>query len=423
MGLDVNGVLAVCIGIGLAVLFFLPIAAAFRVFVQGSITRNHPALLKVVPDFIWILGLGLVGGILFRLLLLLLLGGVPPNLLDVVKGASALTDLGIVFVVMIAGASQSGHNLRQFAHNVRILMWPATIGAAGVLLGSTVVAYALKPVLLNLPDGSALWESVWKGAVANANGWIGDSTTFYPTLSILDMSRNGTGSFGTPAILLDTLCGLLWLGLATHMVSKYSVKDSESNPVIAQPTPDTGSEKRRSVGAVIVFCLAGGVAAIFLRILAEVDDLRESRWRPLMAIGIYILAFIAGYLFARWDSRVASKPARGQILLFAIGLIGMKSGLTLGLLSVRTLPLAFMYLSIIAVGAFAGHILLLRLFGGSSWGLLFVASMCSIGGLATAPLIAGQYSDDLIEPSYAVALWCNLLSISSLLMIGVLSPT
>ena len=43
--------------------------------------------------------------------------------------------------------------------------------------------------------------------------------------------------------------------------------------------------------------------------------------------------------------------------------------------------------------------------------LLAVASMCCIGGLATAPEVAGAYSHDAIDSAYVCALWTNVLSL------------
>ncbi len=430
MNIDTGKVLGICIGVGLAVLFFIPIAIAFRLLVEGVVKRNYPELLKrKIPEVIWILSLGIIGGILFHALLLPLASG--DDAIDLSgSGASAIAELGIVLVVMIAGASQRSRDLRKFAHNVRVLLLPATMGAFGVLLGSTVVAVTVRLILLNSPTdiNIDIWERVWRGAVANASGWIGDSTTFYPTLSILDDGPYKFSMIAPPAIILDTICGLLWFALATHIASDHQSRDVKSDQVISQPTPGTQGESRKSAAAMAVFCLMGCAAAVAIRTMAESYGLRGWRWRPFIAIGIYLIAFIAGYVLARWDSRLASLD-RKTILLFAIGFIGMKSGLSLGLNSARTIPPAFMYLSIIALGAFAGHILMLKLFkitrprGDAPWGLLFVASMCTIGGLATAPEVARHYSDDLVEPSYAVALLCNLISLSSLLMIGVLSPT
>lgn len=80
-------VLTIRIGAGIAIFFFLPIAAAFGLFVEGTIKWSHPVLLTIIPDFIWILFRDNWRSITSRELPSLL-GEVSPNLANVGKGAS-----------------------------------------------------------------------------------------------------------------------------------------------------------------------------------------------------------------------------------------------------------------------------------------------------------------------------------------------
>jgi hypothetical protein len=445
-------------GILMAILLFLPVLAIFRIVVVGMIKRRSPAILDIVPDFIWLLGFGIVAGVLVHSIGQYWFG--VQDMPRVSRGAAALADLGIVLVVMIAGASQAHRNFRKFTHHLGALLWPATVGAFGVLLGATITAATLRIVVLRSPDKEKTWENVWRGAVVNANGWMGDSTTLYPTLTVIRQltadqtetpettgaetpqttgarteatqttgarteATQTTGArftplraeeYGPPVILLDTICGLIWLLLITRIASKYRIQPASTagqNTQSAQ-TKEPWDSKRALTFA--IFCLAAIAYASGLQTLAVGFWHVSPFWRLPLSIGIYLLAFLSGLLLGRRNTSLASTFVRKQSLLCAIGLYGLRYGIEFTRTEAQNAPALLWYLAIVAIGAFVGHILALTLFRRTPRGVLLVASMCSIGGLASAPLVAQQVSEDLVEPSYAVALWCNLISLSCFLM-------
>jgi uncharacterized membrane protein len=107
-----------------------------------------------------------------------------------------------------------------------------------------------------------------------------------------------------------------------------------------------------------------------------------------------------------------------------LALIGLRIGLNPESSDVKGVAWASGLMAVAAICMFAGHFAALWLLRSRYQDdeLLRVASMCCIGGFSTAPIVAANYGEEIIEPTYVCVLVLNVLSIPlTLLVIKVLS--
>jgi hypothetical protein len=309
------------------------------------------------------------------------------------------------------------------AYHAGRLMLATTVGATGMTLGA-ILSMGLAYVFWNghpAINQNAHWQAWtqlvdWVAVVTN--GWIGDSSTQVPIMLTLENSASSrrpmlcaTGNLGmAPAFLLDWAVTLPWFIVALKVARPSSPKSAA--PESASHPGETPNCSPLAKLGIVACGLSGGIAMCFL---AHHPDYRSSFLRPLFVIVLYSIVAALGMLVGRRGWIRAKKSWRSLALAGGVGGFGIIAGIGTSLVALTMYSHTFMLLLACGFGALVCHCLFLWLIAGRMFGynrhLLAVASMCCVGGLATAPEVAGAYSHDAIDSAYLCALWTNVLSL------------
>ena len=309
------------------------------------------------------------------------------------------------------------------AYHAGRLLLASTVGAAGLAIGAILsmgLAYLFwsDHPAINREAHWQAWTQLVDWVTVVTNGWIGDSSTQVPIMLTLENSASirrpllsATNNLGmAPAFLLDWAVTLPWFVVALKVARPSSAGATIAGPV--SPTRETPNCPPIAKLAILACGLCGGIAMCFL---AHHPDYKSSFLRPLYVIVLYAIVAALGLMLGRKGWLRAKKSWRSSALAGGVGGFGIIAGISTSLVALTTYSHTFLLLVACGFGALCFHCLFLWLIGGRVFGynrhLLAVASMCCIGGLATAPEVAGAYSHDAIDSAYLCALWTNVLSL------------
>lgn len=386
-------VLALALSVGGYLLYLL--------FVDRFLKAAVPGLVRRVPGPVWMLFISIAVGKSIALL--------SPASVGLLRSwTGAIRDGGVSVLVVMVVAQVYAAEAVDLTALVKRLMRPAALGVLGTGLGGLVSVLVL---WLAGRSGSELipddvWDVVWRGVIANVNGWTGDSSTLMPVLALVtdDASKVQPAPL---VFLLDSICGVAWFTLAMA-VAKKTGKGSVG------PAPKTAaSVAGRFSAAGVAILLAALVGGAALMVFTATDErLKTDFFRPFIVMIWFCFLALIGYACAARKVGVGDKKVRDKLLGLVLCAFGVSAGLQLAVQVAAEYLVAFGLLAGCALLQFGLHFCSLLFFRRHyGWCELFTASMCSIGGFATAPQVAKECAAELIGPCYVVCLVCNLLSL------------
>ena len=257
-------------------------------------------------------------------------------------------------------------------------------------------------------------SNAWKAFAALCGSWMGGTANMVAIQSALGVPDADMGY----ALLIDSIDYAVWVMILLALVplakrfNNWSGADTSVIDEVGEKLSVNG--ERESMSFHSIFLLLGVGVAIsavsqYLAGFLPVNDfITVSTW-------IVILATIAGTLFAMTPlSRVAGSSELGNILLYIIvALIASRANFSELTQAPLYIIAGFVIISI--------HILLMVIFAKLFKLDLFslgVASLANIGGVASAPILAGAYSQALIPIGVLMAMMGYILGTFGGLAVG-----
>lgn len=245
----------------------------------------------------------------------------------------------------------------------------------------------------------------WKAFAALSGSWMGGTANMVAIQGALSVPDADMGY----ALLIDSVDYAIWVMILLALVplagrfNRWSGADSSVIDEVGEKLDEGRSREPLSFHS--LFLLLGAAMAVsalsqtFASTLPVNDFITTSTW-------VVILATIAGTLFAMTPlSRVAGSGELGNILLYIIvALIASRANFS-------ELTQAPLYI-VAGFVIIAIHVLLMILFAKLFRLDLFslgVASLANIGGVASAPILAGAYSQALIPIGVLMAMMGYIL--------------
>jgi len=261
---------------------------------------------------------------------------------------------------------------------------------------------------------SAFEPDAWRAFAALSGSWMGGTANMVAIQGALQVPDAKMGY----ALLIDSVDYAIWVMVLLALVplaarfNRWSRADSSVIDEVGE-TLDAGKSDEPITFHSLFLLLGIGVAVSavsqWLALFLPVSDfVTTGTW-------VVILATIAGTLFAMTPlSRVAGSSELGNILLYIIvALIASRANFA-------ELTQAPLYI-VAGFVIIAIHALLMMLFAKLFKLDLFslgVASLANIGGVASAPILAGAYSQALIPVGVLMAMMGYILGTFGGLAVG-----
>ena len=277
-------------------------------------------------------------------------------------------------------------------------------------MAAAVLGVALGAVVAFLLLGSRLGDEAWKGFGALAGTWTGGSANLIAVATSLGLSAEVQGI----AILVDTIVGYSWMGILIALSGRQVAMDrrlhadrGEVAAIGARIEARLERDRRpmKTVDAIVLVAIALVVAAVGLalgRALPPVGDvLTPFAWGILIVTTAGLLLSLTP--LARLDGAGASSLGyAGFYLLLAS--VGAQADLK----QVVTQPLWIVAGAIVIAVHAIVLLVALRLMRAPSF-FLGAASQASIGGYASAPVVAEIYQAGLAPVGLLLAVVGNVL--------------
>ena len=361
--------------------------------------RTWPDLENAVPWPIWLLSLAILFGALAGS------AGLyhrPEFGLSFLRGAILPTALALAINVHSARITTSIQSSRR-------ILFPAVVGSVGMAVGGFIALVAL--VFYAQSTGAAFILDSTKplaaGLIALVNGWTGDSSTQLPILGIL------TDRFSHEVMALLPPCVLIvdWgFVMASLLVTTALVNNYQKHRDVALATKKVaahGAEPIVNYFLLGLICLGSGGVSAFLN-----QHFRTSLTYPFLIGAFYLVTAYVGFWLARREIIFGNRNALKLLFMWALGSFGIQSGTELIRFNLNHIFGFLGLITLIGFGCFLGHVLSLSTLRKKyNVAELAIASMCCVGGFVTAPVVAAQYSEDLIEAVYLSKLLINLFSL------------
>ena len=333
---------------------------------------------------------------------------------EIIRDTLITISLFLTSLLIVERMSFIRHN------NTFQLMVTSSIGAIGIGLGAAafvVIAKHFWDIKFPnpIPQNQQIWGQSVDWVVVVTNGWMGDSSTQIPLMIVLEDSARERrplvdASLGmTPAFLLDWAITLPWFAAMARLAKKHAQSD------VTHAALNSNLQKVRGIGFLPIVWTVGLLGGFLMFLLGHHAVWQKSFWRPIFTILLYGCIGGSGYLMAKRRFLVGDQKFRSSALALAVGGFGIVIGTKLRIANIQEQINPFLVLMFCGFGALLGHCLALLVVGRillrRPLGHIFLASMCSIGGLASAPAVAEEYNSNYIDAAYVSALWCNLLSL------------
>jgi uncharacterized membrane protein len=272
---------------------------------------------------------------------------------------------------------------------------------AGIVIGAPVVVMIYRQWLP---------PETWKGIGALSASWIGGSANMIAVKEAI----GAPDSVFLPAVIVDTIIPYFWMGLLIaasayqRSFDRWNRSNTRLLDELAQRAATSGTKGKSRwtfLGIVIIAALAIGGSFAAVRISECLPTVKNIINSTAWSI---ILATLAGIVFSftpirRLEFR-GSNTVGFALLYFVLASIGAKTNLS----HIRSVPI------LLAAGTtwIAIHALFLLIAARllkAPMALVAAASQASIGGPASAPVVAGIYHPELAPVGLLLAVLGNIL--------------
>ena len=254
----------------------------------------------------------------------------------------------------------------------------------------------------------------WKAFAALCGSWMGGTANMVAIQGALDVPDAKMGY----ALLIDSIDYAVWVMILLALVplaarfNRWSRADSSVLEEVGEKL-ERGREKEMMTFHSLFLLLGTGMAVSALSqwtaaYLPVSDYVTASTW-------VVIIATVAGVFFAMTPlSRVAGSSELGNILLYIIvALIASRANFSELTQAPLYIIAGFVIILIhVVLMLFFARLFRLDLFS------LGVASLANIGGVASAPILAGAYSQALIPIGVLMAMMGYILGTFGGLAVG-----
>lgn len=272
-------------------------------------------------------------------------------------------------------------------------------GVAGIVLGAPIVTLLYR---------SWLPPEAWKGIGALSASWIGGSANMIAVREAI-----GTpDSVFLPTVIVDTIIPYFWMGLLIAASAYQASFDrwNKSNlrlldDLTARTATNHTKHKWTTPGVCLIAVLAIGGSFVAVRIGVFLPTVKNgfgaTAWVVILAT---LLGVILSFTPARKLESRGSNIIGFAMLYFVLASIGAKTNLS----HIRSVPI------LLAAGAtwiviHATFLLIAARLLRAPLALAASASQASIGGPASAPVVAGIYRPELAPVGLLLAVLGNIL--------------
>lgn len=307
---------------------------------------------------------------------------------EVAAAQRALLDACVPALVFLQLVRCDLGGVRAMGRRVLVAFACATLS---IMAGVTIAWVVWQPWMP--PDG-------WRPLAALGAGWIGGAANLVAVGRAIDLSPDGVSI----ALAIDTICYAGWvMVLFTTVPLAPRFNQWARVQTYEIPSASRGSPSTPAPGEVLVWLslgLAAGNAAMFIADwLPAVGSLTPTAWGILMVTIMGVAA--AACPLARLPG---SEPTASALLAVVVVTMGTQASLS----GFASAPI-FILVGITAIAMHAlGMLAAARLFG-LDLALCGIASLASIGGLASAPVLAAAHSPALVPIAISLALCGYLL--------------
>ena len=259
-----------------------------------------------------------------------------------------------------------------------------TVGAVGIVLGAQVAF---------LVFGRWLPPDAWKGFAALAGSWIGGTANM---VAIAESVGTPDAVLG-PVIVVDTMVGYGWMGVLLLLTAWQSRFDralaadvsavEDTNRRLAEVEAVRRSPDVGDLALILGLGLAGSIAALAagerLPTLGDPTIISHTTWAVLIVV-------TGGLLLSLTRLRRLDEVGASRVGYVALYLMLTAIGAQGDLRQVLSAP-AFFLAGMLWISTHAAVLVLAARLLRAPFFFIATASMANIGGVATAPLVAGVY--------------------------------
>ncbi|MDT8436214.1 MAG: DUF819 family protein [Gemmatimonadota bacterium] len=293
-----------------------------------------------------------------------------------------------------------------------------TAGAAGIILGAQVAF---------LVFGRWLPVDGWKGLAALAGSWIGGTANM---VAIAESVGTPDAVFG-PVIVVDTVVGYGWMGVLLLLTAYQGRFDrrlgadltaiEDTNRRLAEVESVRHPPTVADLSVIVGLGLAGAIASVALGerlpLLGDPTIISHTTWAVLIVVtGGLALSFTRA---RKLDEVGASRIGYVGLYLMLAG-IGAQGDLR----AVLDAP-AFFFAGVLWIGIHATVLLVAARLLRAPFFFVATGSMANIGGVGTAPIVAGIYHPAMAPVGLLMAVAGYILGIygglAAAWMLGLLS--
>jgi uncharacterized membrane protein len=293
-----------------------------------------------------------------------------------------------------------------------------TAGAVGIILGAQVAF---------LVFGRWLPVDGWKGLAALSGSWIGGTANM---VAIAESVGTPDAVFG-PVIVVDTVVGYGWMGVLLLLTAFQGRFDrrlhadlsaiEDTNRRLAEVESVRHPSTVADLAIILGLGLLGAIAAVFLGnklpTLGDPTIISHTTWAVLIVVtGGLVLSFTRA---RKLDEVGASRLGYVALFLMLTG-IGAQGDLR----AVLAAP-AFFFAGVLWIGVHALVLLLAARLLRAPFFFVATGSMANIGGVGTAPIVAGIYHPAMAPVGLLMAVAGYILGIygglAAAWMLGLLS--
>lgn len=293
-----------------------------------------------------------------------------------------------------------------------------TAGALGIVIGAQVVF---------LMFGQWLPEEGWKGLAALSGSWIGGTANM---VAIAESVGTPDAIMG-PVIVVDTVVGYGWMGVLLAFTAfqgrfdRWLKADSSAleatNRRMAEVQAVSHPATISDIAVILGFGLAGAIVARMLGdalpVLGDPTIISHTTWAVLIVVtGGLILSFTP---IRKLDEVGASRMGYVALYMMLTG-IGAQGNL----MQVLDAP-AFFFAGMVWIGIQAVVLIVTARLLRAPFFFVATGSMANIGGVGTAPIVAGVYHPAMAPVGVLMAVAGYILGIYAGLgaawMLGVLA--
>ncbi|MFO7586465.1 MAG: DUF819 family protein [Gemmatimonadota bacterium] len=293
-----------------------------------------------------------------------------------------------------------------------------TAGSVGIILGAQVAFLAF---------GRWLPADGWKGLAALSGSWIGGTANM---VAIAESVGTPDAVFG-PVIVVDTVVGYGWMGVLLLLTAFQTRFDrwlradlsaiEDTNRRLAEVESVRHPSTVSDIAVIVGLGLAGAIVSVFLGetlpLLGDPTIISHTTWAVLIVVtGGLLLSF----------TRVRKLDEVGASRIGYVGLYLMLAGIGAqgDLRAVLAAP-AFFFAGVLWIGVHAIVLVLAARLLRAPFFFVATGSMANIGGVGTAPIVAGIYHPAMAPVGLLMAVAGYVLGIygglAAAWMLGILS--